>query len=134
EEDLATPSEDIASVAAVSALDLPVKVLACIGFGIDWYHGLSHARVLEATAELAAAGGFLGVFSLLSGMPEAELFRQACAWVFDRMPGDESAVASSVISALDALRCTRGILDVTKVILDYRQGLGKLRPRIPIPI
>lgn len=177
EEDLATPSEDIASVAAVSALDLPVKILACVGFGIDWYHGLSHARVLEATAELAASGGFLGVFSLLSGMPEAELFRQACAWVFDRMPGDESAVASSVISALDgrfgnwhayprtekgelwisplmsaywsyrldavadrllypldALRGTRGILDVTKVILDFRQGLGKLRPRIPIPI
>jgi hypothetical protein len=177
EEDLATPSEDIASIAAVSALQVPVKILTCVGFGIDWYHGLCHARVLEATAELAADGGFLGVFSLLSGMPEVELFRQACAYVFDRMPGDESTVASSVISALDgrfgnwhayprtkkgelwisplmsaywsyrldavasrllypldAFLKTQGILDVTKVILDHRKGLDRLRPRISIPI
>jgi hypothetical protein len=177
EEDLATPSEDIASIAAVSALELPIKMLTCVGFGIDWYHGLCHARVLEATAELAAAGGFLGIFSLLPGMPEAELFRQACSYVFDRMPGEESTVASSVISALDgrfgnwhsyprtrkgelwisplmsaywsyrldavasrllypldALRRTQGIMDVTRTILDHRKGLGKLRPRISIPI
>jgi hypothetical protein len=91
EEGLGTPSEDIASLVALSMVEVPVKILACIGFGVDWHHGVCHSRFLEATSELAASGGYLGLFSLLKEMPEAALFREACEYV----------VASSVLSALD---------------------------------
>ncbi len=101
EADLGTPSEDVASMIAVDSLDLPVKLLACIGFGADWFHGISHGRALEATAALAAAGGYLGLFSLLDTMPEARLYREACAYVFERMPGSESIVNTSILSALE---------------------------------
>lgn len=101
EEDLGTSSEDVASLVAVDSLDLPVKLLACIGFWADWFHGISHGRALEATAELAAAGGYLGLFSLLDTMPEARLYREDCAYVFERMPGNESIANTSILSALE---------------------------------
>ena len=49
---LGTPQEDVASLAAVHALDLQYKLLVCLGFGIDTYHGVSHAQFLEAVAAL----------------------------------------------------------------------------------
>jgi hypothetical protein len=101
EERLGTPSEDVASIVAVDSLDMRVKILACIGFGVDWHHGIDHARFLEATADLATAGGYLGLFSLLKEMPEAKLYRAACDYVFERMPGNESIVSTSILSALD---------------------------------
>lgn len=101
EEDLATPSEDIASIVSVDALDVPVKILSCVGFGVDWHHGLCHARAVEAAADLQADGGFLGLLSILPGMPESALFREACEYAFSRMPGQESVVASSILSAIE---------------------------------
>jgi hypothetical protein len=53
---LGTPSEDITSLAAAADLDLPVKLVTCIGFGIDAYHGVRHTQVLENIAELDRAG------------------------------------------------------------------------------
>jgi len=44
---LGTPSEDMASLAAVAALDVPTRVVACVGFGIDTYHGVPRALVRE---------------------------------------------------------------------------------------
>lgn len=40
---LGTPVEDITSLAAVAALDVPVKLVTCLGFGIDSYHGVVDA-------------------------------------------------------------------------------------------
>jgi hypothetical protein len=177
EEGLGTPSEDIASIVAVSMVEVPIKLLACIGFGVDWFHNVCHSRYLEATAELSSAGGFLGLFSVLKEMPEAMHYREACDFVFKRMPGNESIVSTSILSAIDGhfgdyhtssrtsngklwisplmsaywgyrlssvvgrmlypideLSSTRGIMDVSKVIIEYRKKLAKIRPWEGIPV
>jgi hypothetical protein len=101
EEGLGTPHEDMASIAAVDELNVGRKLLVCLGFGVDHYHGVCHAHVLEAVAELMRLGGFLGTFSLLPDMPEVERYRKACAAVFAMMPDHVSIVSSSILSALE---------------------------------
>jgi hypothetical protein len=49
ESDLGTPAEDMASLAAVAGITGPVKVAASVGFGIDAYHGVNHARAETPT-------------------------------------------------------------------------------------
>jgi hypothetical protein len=101
EEGLGTPVEDIASIVAADGLDVPNKYLVCLGFGIDHYHGVCHAHFLEAVADLARAGGFLGAFSLLEEMVEVKLFRMAADAVFAAMPQHPSIVSASILSAVE---------------------------------
>ena len=47
---LGTPIEDMTSIAAVDALDaalVPRKMLVCLGFGIDAFHGVCHEAIRE---------------------------------------------------------------------------------------
>lgn len=101
EETLGTPGEDMTSIAAVDQLDLPTKILGCIGFGIDTFHGVCHAHVLDSIAEQAKKEGFLGAMSLLKSMPEVKQFASAASYVFRSMPEATSIVVSSILSALD---------------------------------
>lgn len=96
---LGSPAEDMSSIAAVHKLDLPVRLLLNLGFGVDTHHGVCHAHVLEAVAELTATGDFLGAFSLLPGMPEFQAFAAAVGYVCERMPGHESIVTTSIVAA-----------------------------------
>jgi hypothetical protein len=98
---LGTPHEDIASIAAVDEINLPTKLLVCLGFGIDRYHGVCHAHFLENVAGLIKSGGFLGTFSLLAEMEEVRLYRSASDYVFKAMPENISIVNSSIIAAID---------------------------------
>jgi hypothetical protein len=98
---LGTPCEDIASIAAVEQLAVPMKLLVCLGFGIDAYHGVCHAHFLEAVADLSRQRAFLGAFSLLAEMPEAQRYQAACEAVFAAMPNDPSIVNASILSALE---------------------------------
>jgi hypothetical protein len=98
---LGTPQEDIASITAVHELSVPTKLLVCLGFGIDHYHGVCHAHFLEAVAELTRQHGYLGMLALLQEMPEVQLYRAATESVFARMPGAISIVSSSILSALE---------------------------------
>lgn len=98
---LGTPQEDMASIAAVDELQVVRKMLVCLGFGVDTYHGVCHSYFLEAVAELTRSGGFLGAFSLLADMPEVERYRQTAAAVFAAMPNHPSIVTSSIVSALE---------------------------------
>ncbi|MHC4401368.1 MAG: DUF1152 domain-containing protein [Planctomycetota bacterium] len=99
---LGTPAEDMASIAAVSQLAVPQKLLACLGFGVDWYHGVCHAQVLEAVAELTQKGGYLGAISLMSSMPPVRRYMEASRWVRSAMREDvASIVCSSILSALE---------------------------------
>jgi hypothetical protein len=77
------------------------KMLACLGFGIDYFHGVCHAHFLEAAAELTRAGACLGTFSLLPDMPEVKLYRDAAQAVFQAMPHHVSIVSSSILSAIE---------------------------------
>ncbi len=100
EEGLGTPHEDVASLAATYDLPIPRKLLACLGFGVDHYHGVCHHHFLEAVAQLTRAGAYLGAFSLQDEMPCARLFRRASEYVFTQMPRYVSIVNSSILSAL----------------------------------
>jgi hypothetical protein len=101
---LGTPVEDMSSIAAVDALDparVPRKMLACLGFGVDTFHGVSHGLVLEGIAELIRAGGYLGAFALTPEMPEVQWFTEATEYVLARTPQRESIVCTSILSAIE---------------------------------
>lgn len=74
---LGTPVEDFVSIAAAASLDLPVMMLASVGFGVDHYHGVCHAQVLRAVADLSREGGFFGATSLVMEMPEVAAYLDA---------------------------------------------------------
>jgi hypothetical protein len=113
---LGTPAEDMASIAAAHQVDVPSKFLVCLGFGVDWYHGICHNQVFEAVADFTRDGGFLGSVSLLKSMPAVARYIDACTVVRQSMSEDHaSIVCSSIVSALDgrfgayhSTRLTRG--------------------------
>lgn len=99
EPSLGSPAEDMVSLAAASLVDLPVRLVVCLGFGVDAVqHGVCHAYVLEAAADLAARGGFLGAFSLLPGMAEFDAFAAAAEFV-NGLSVRPSVLTSSVVAA-----------------------------------
>jgi hypothetical protein len=101
EDGLGTPVEDMTSIAAVNGLAGVTKLLCCLAFGVDAYHGVSHAHVLESVAAASRAGGFLGVTSILPGMPEADAYLDAVEFANREMPARPSIVANSVASAIE---------------------------------
>jgi len=98
---LGTPEEDSASIAAVDCLDVPTRLLVCLGFGVDTFHGISHAHFLEAVAELTKKDAFLGAWSMLPSMPEFVLYREACEYVQNIMFNHPSIVNTSILSAVE---------------------------------
>jgi hypothetical protein len=100
EEGLGTPEEDMTSLAAVSDLDVPTRIVTCVGFGIDAYHGVCHAHWLENVAGLAAEGGFLGAIALLKEMPEVAMYLEAVLDADRATPKRPSIVNGSVSSAI----------------------------------
>ena len=100
---LGTPEEDIASLVAVHQLDLKTKLLVCLGFGVDTFHGVCQAYFLEAVSDLIARGGFLGTWSLSKDMPEVQRYREATETVLRAMPSHPSIVSTSILSALAGL-------------------------------
>ena len=97
---LGTPIEDCGSLYAAQELDIATKLLVCVGFGVDAFHGVCHAQFLEAVAEVSRRGGFLGTCSLLPDMPEVTFYREACQHVFERMERNPSIVSGSILDAI----------------------------------
>jgi hypothetical protein len=98
---LGTPAEDMASLAAVAALPVPTRVVACVGFGIDTYHGVCHAHWLENVADLMADGAFLGATALLRTMREVQLYLEAISAADAATPLQPSIVNASIASAIE---------------------------------
>lgn len=98
---LGTPAEDMASLAAVAAIPVPTRVVACVGFGIDAYHGVCHANWLENVAALAAEGAFLGATALLERMPEVRLYLDAVNTADVETSHQPSIVNGSIVSAIE---------------------------------
>lgn len=97
---LGSPAEDMSSIAAVHRLEsVQTRLLLNLGFGVDTHHGVCHAHVLEAVADLTPTGDFLGAWSLLPGMPEFQKFCEAVRYVCGKMPGHESIVTTSIVAA-----------------------------------
>jgi hypothetical protein len=98
---LGTPNEDATSIIAADMLNVPRKMLVCLGFGVDAFHGVCHTHFLENVAELTSQNAFLGMWSLMQQMPEVELYRQAAAYVFEKMQGYPSIVSTSILAAIE---------------------------------
>jgi hypothetical protein len=98
---LGTPEEDMTSLAAVNKLRVPNKLLSCLGFGVDAFHGVCHAHFLENVAALERVGGYLGAHSIHLSMPEVEKFREVVEYAHAHMPQRESIVNGSIVSALE---------------------------------
>jgi hypothetical protein len=98
---LGTPQEDMANIAAVHALKLQCKVLTCLGFGVDTFDGVCHAHFLESVAALQKKGAFLGAFSLLPEMEEAQFYVDAVNYSVKALPGSPSVVNNSIASAIE---------------------------------
>lgn len=101
EQGLGTPHEDMANIAAVHGLNLPCKILTCLGFGVDTFDGVCHAHFLESAAALQRKGAFLGAFSLLPDMEEARFFLDAVDYSVKAIPGSPSVVNNSIASAVE---------------------------------
>ncbi|MFT3711489.1 MAG: DUF1152 domain-containing protein [Archangium sp.] len=77
EDGLGTPVEDMTSLAAVGQLRIAHRHVACIGFGVDAYHGVSHGLVLENIAALDRDGAYHGALSLSQYSAEGALYLRA---------------------------------------------------------
>ncbi|MCW2919712.1 MAG: hypothetical protein JWN52_7780 [Actinomycetia bacterium] len=90
----------MASLAAVHGLDVPEKIVACLGFGVDSYYGISHALVLENLAALEQDGAYLGAFSIPRTSREGTLYLDAVAHAQAATADHPSIVHGSVAAAI----------------------------------
>jgi hypothetical protein len=98
---LATPEGDAVSLLAAHALvDVPQKLLVCLGFGIDAHGGVCHAHFLENVAALSRDDAYLGAWSLAHDSEEFQQYREACEFTFARLPQQPSIVNTSIIAAV----------------------------------
>ena len=99
EEGCGTVFQDTLSLGVVDALDVPNKILACIGFGTETEEGVCHYRTLENMAALTKEDGFLGSCSLVKNMEAFQYYEEVCRKVFD-CPGLRSHVQTRIIPAV----------------------------------
>ncbi len=92
--------EDSISLAAASTLDLPVKLLACLGFGTEVEEEVCHHHALENIAALAKDGGFLGACALTPDMHAFQQFEAACRYVWEHPRHAKSHITTRVIPAV----------------------------------
>ncbi len=93
--------EDSISLAAVAALDVPVKILSCIGFGTEVEDGVCHGLALENMAALAKQGAFLGSCALTPQMPAFQLYENACRYIWEQPNHFKSHISTRVIPAVN---------------------------------
>jgi hypothetical protein len=93
--------EDAISLTAVDALDIPVKLLVCLGFGTEVEEDVCHHHALENIAALAKAGGFLGSCALVPQMEAFQQFESACRYVWEQGHNPKSHITARVIPAVN---------------------------------
>ena len=99
---LGTPEgEAVTLAAATNVSGVSRKLLACVGFGIDTFHGVCHAHFLENVSALIGDDAFIGAWSLLRTSDEFAFYRDACDYAFARLKHQPSIVNSSIISAVN---------------------------------
>jgi hypothetical protein len=97
---LGTPEEDMASLAAVAGVEVTTKLVVCMGFGIDSYHGVCHAHVLENIAALELEGAYLGALSLPSRSEEGMAYLDAVGHAQEHTPQYPSIVNGQIAAAM----------------------------------
>lgn len=97
---LGTPQEDMTSLAAVAGIPGITRLVVSVGFGIDSFHGVCHAHVLENLAALQRAGAFLGALSIPAESAEGAAYFAAVAHSLRETPLRPSIVHSQIATAL----------------------------------
>ena len=101
EEGSGTMLEDTLSLAAVKNVDVPVKLLAAVGFGTEIEEKLSHYLALENMAKMSKQGGFYGSCSLVSFMDCFKEYKNACEHTWNQPGHRNSHVQPRVINAAE---------------------------------
>jgi hypothetical protein len=99
ETSIGTPSEDLASLCAVADLDVPLRLVVCLGLGTELRDGIPHAQVLERMAELQRAGGFLGSVSLHPQMKGGAAYLDAMAFVEEGLKNQRGSHVQRTVRA-----------------------------------
>ncbi|MBP2331103.1 hypothetical protein JOF56_011488 [Kibdelosporangium banguiense] len=97
---LGTPEEDMTSLAAVAGIPDLQRLVVCVGFGIDTYHGVCHSHVLENLAALQRTGAYLGAFSIPPQSPEATAYLRAVDHAQAATPRRPSIVNGQIAASL----------------------------------
>lgn len=92
--------EDSISLAAADKLDIPVKILACVGFGTEVEEALCHYHALENMAALSQAGAFLGSCALIPQMEAFKHYESACRYVWEQPGHAKSHISTRIIPAV----------------------------------
>jgi hypothetical protein len=98
ETSLGTPSEDLASLAAATSLEIPV-LLACVGMTAELRDGIAHAQVFERIAELTREGAYLGASALVPGTPGCDVYVRAVDAVFTGQADQKQSHVHKVITS-----------------------------------
>jgi hypothetical protein len=93
--------QDTISLTAVKDLDIPVKILACLGFGTEVEEAVSHHHALENMAALAREGAFWGSCALTKQMEAFQLFEAAARYVWEQPGHGRSHISTRIIPAVN---------------------------------
>lgn len=100
EDNPATMLEDSITLCAVNSIDIPVKILGCLGFGTEMIDGMSHYHALENIAALAKESAFYGSCALTPQMCAFQLYEAALRYVWDQPFHQKSHISTQVIPAV----------------------------------
>lgn len=101
EQGAGTILEDSMTLAAIQTLDVPVKVLANIGFGSEVEEAVCHHHALQNMAELAAEGAFYGACALTPQMDAFQQYEAACRYVWEQPMHHKSHISTRIIPAVN---------------------------------
>lgn len=93
--------EDTISLVAVEPLDIPVKIMACVGFGSEVEEDLCHYTALENMAMLIKQGGFYGSCALTPQMDAFKQYESACLYAWDGENRHKSHISTRIIPAVN---------------------------------
>lgn len=106
--------EDTISLAAVNQMDVPIKILASIGFGTEIEERLCHYHALQNMAELAAQGGFLGSCALTKEMPAFQFYEEMARYIFEQPDHKKSHISTRIIPAVNGKFGNESMYDTDK--------------------
>ncbi|MEO1289379.1 MAG: DUF1152 domain-containing protein [Chloroflexota bacterium] len=91
--------EDTISLVAVQNLDIPVKILGCLGFGSEIE--VAHNNALDNMATLVKEGAFKGACALTKDMPVYQQYESASKYVWEQPSHHKSQINMRVVSAVN---------------------------------
>lgn len=93
--------EDTLTLAAVKNVDIPTKILACIGFGSELEDNISHYLALQNISTIIKQGGFYGTCSLVDYMSSFKDYKEACIHVFNQPNHKKNDIQTKIIPSCE---------------------------------